>query len=165
MMVCDMFIRYLFLFIILFDNTLYASVRPKDILKNDADSAVVTNPYTKEEGGARKGAISAAINNIVELNTLLESHGDSKQNKAKILNSLQVIDELIPSVKIAGMFNLFPPEMWMSDQTQLGKIAVGILYFNYYPNDRSHKVAYVLKKLKRDSRFFIVFNFIQQKNE
>ena len=129
----------------------HKAVTPETILPDGADHTIANNPYTGEAQKVRKGTVAATIANIAKLNTLLKD--SPKNHKKEIQNSVDVIDDLIPSLMAAGMFNLFEGIEWLNDELQPGKIITGILYFNHYPNRAKDNIMTRLVKLKQQDLY------------
>ena len=104
---------------------------PETMLADGVDSSISTNPYTNESGPARKGTIAATLNNIALLNKKLPK-ASSKEDIKDITN---VIDNLIPSLRVVGMFDLFTVEQWMETADQPGRVWVVLLYLKKYPQE------------------------------
>lgn len=107
---------------------------PEDILAAGVDGLLSTNPYTGESGPVRKGTVAATLNNIALLNTLL-SESNLSENHLKIDKIAQSIIALLPSLRVIGVFDLFTPQEWLSDDNQPGRIFAIILYLQQYPQD------------------------------
>ncbi len=109
-----------------------APYTPQMILQDGADFSISTNPYTQESGEVRKGTVAATLNNIAKLNSLLQEEGTPEQEK-EIKAIVEAIDQLIPSLQIIGMFDLFEPVHWFGQREQMGRIVALALYFKHYP--------------------------------
>lgn len=109
-----------------------APYTPQTILQDGVDSSISINPYTLESGQVRKGTVAATLNNIAKLNKLLqEATTPEQENEIKAI--VEAIDQLIPSLQIVGMFDLFEPVHWMGQKEQMGRIVALALYFKHYP--------------------------------
>jgi hypothetical protein len=109
-----------------------ASFTPESILPAGVDSTTSTNPYTGESGTARKGTVAATLNNVAKLNQLL-SQEENAERKQEILEISNAINQLIPSLQVIGMFDLFEPSHWIGSGEQPGRILALSLYFKHYP--------------------------------
>lgn len=107
---------------------------PDSILKEGEDFTISVNPYTQESGKTRKGTIAATLNNVARLNFLLASSPTPRQAE-EIQAIINAIDQLIPSLKVVGMFDFFEPIYWIGEGEQLGRIMVILLYFKHHPQE------------------------------
>ena len=107
---------------------------PDSILKEGEDFTISVNPYTQESGKTRKGTIAATLNNVARLNLLL-AQPLSLQQAEEIGALIKAIEELIPSLRVVGMFDFFEPIYWIGEGEQLGRIIVILLYFKHYPQE------------------------------
>lgn len=110
-----------------------APFTPESILPDGVDVSTSINPYTQESGKVRKGTVAAMLNNVAKLNLLLVKE-DGRKVAEEVQALIQAIDELIPSLQIIGMFDLFEPSLWIGRGEQLGRAAVVLLYFKQYPD-------------------------------
>jgi hypothetical protein len=108
------------------------SFTPESILPAGVDSTISTNPYTGESGNVRKGTVAATLNNVARLNQLL-SQEETAERKKEIMEISTAIDQLIPSLQIIGIFDLFEPIHWIGNGEQPGRILALSLYFKQYP--------------------------------
>lgn len=123
-------------------NSIYT---PEKILPAGDDYAVVVNPFTGEAKKARKGIVAATLNNIALLNQLLR---DGKEKERDQVNGIrEAIDQLIPSLKAVGIFDLFSIEEWLNDKRQPGRIYAAILYLNHYPEEFTKPIETKLKEI------------------
>ena len=115
-----------------------APFTPQMILKDGVDQTISVNPYTQESGEVRKGTVAATLNNIARLNQLLlQEHSQGREEEIKAL--IIAIDQLIPSLKVVGMFDLFEPIYWIGQGEQMGRIVTLSLYIKHYPEkDTAH---------------------------
>ena len=105
---------------------------PESILPAGVDSSISINPYTGESGNARKGTVAATLNNVARLNQLFLQEETPEQKNA-IVEISNAIDQLIPSLQIVGMFDLFEPIHWIGEGEQPGRVLALLLYFKHYP--------------------------------
>ncbi len=103
---------------------------PQTILADGVDSTVSKNPYTGEEGPARKGTVAATVNNVFLLNQALLA---PTPDASHIESLTQTMRALVPSLNVIGMFNFFSVDEWLSDNRQPGRILVAILYLQHSP--------------------------------
>lgn len=119
---------------------------PEKILPAGDDYAMVVNPFTGDTKKARKGIVAATLNNIALLNQLLRDGEESKRDQ---INGIRdAIDQLIPSLKAVGIFDLFSIEEWLNDRHQPGRIFVAILYLNHYPEEFTKQIEIKLKEFR-----------------
>jgi hypothetical protein len=109
-----------------------APFTPQTILRDGVDQTISVNPYTQESGEVRKGTVAATLNNIARLNQLLLQE-NSQECEQEIKAIVAAIDQLIPSLKVIGMFDLFEPIYWIGQGEQMGRIVTLALYIKHYP--------------------------------
>ena len=129
------------------------SVSPEQILPQGIDSAEIANPFTGEKGNVRKGTIGATINNIAKLNKLFESNNANLEKNSEFQAAINDIKQLIPSLKILGMFDLFTLDQYLSinKTKQWGRVICGLLYYQQYPVELNNEIISQLKDLKKAS--------------
>ena len=115
---------------------------PSTVLPDGIDSAILTNPYTFESGHARKGTIASTINNVALLNILMK-----KDQKEDIEKAAAPIRELISSLKVTGMFDIFTPLEWLSASDQLGRVLVGVFFLQANPQEKTEKIQEKLSQI------------------
>ena len=125
---------------------------PEAILPNGVDGSLLTNPYTHEQGQARKGTIAATIHNISALNKMMAApdanSGTSDRTETEIEQIIAALRSLLPSLKITAMFNLFTPEEWLSGTNQLGRLLVGVLFLQENPTEATPDVKRRLLEIR-----------------
>ncbi len=121
---------------------------PEQVLPARGNDTIVENPYTHEKGAARIGTVEATLNNVVQLNILLSSQAATEE-QARIL--IEAIQHLLPSLRVAGMFDMFTPGEWLAAHHQPGRVMVGALYLQAYPQDINHKTEKQLKTARKHS--------------
>jgi hypothetical protein len=115
-----------------------APFTPQMILKDGVDETISVNPYTQESGEVRKGTVAATLNNIARLNQLFLQE-NSQECEEEIKAIVFAIDQLIPSLKVIGVFDLFEPIYWIGQGEQIGRIVALALYIKRYPEkDTNH---------------------------
>lgn len=130
-----------------------AAVTPEALLPDRVDSAVVANPYTRETAMVRKGTLSATIHNVARLNVLLGSREFlSTKGSEEVHNIKATIRDLIESVRITGLFDLFSIREWLSNDNQLGRIFVGLLYLQKYPATTDILIEKRLRHLAKETK-------------
>jgi hypothetical protein len=121
---------------------------PESILPAGADSTISKNPYTGEEGPARKGTVAATLNNIAVLNELLKKNDENPQ----INQLVEAVNSLIPSLRVIGIFNLFNPDEWLrNDVDQPGRALVCVLYLQQYPKEITPYIKLRLQEIQKKS--------------
>ncbi|MBA3604157.1 MAG: hypothetical protein H0W50_11095 [Parachlamydiaceae bacterium] len=128
---------------------------PESILAEGVDYSMSTNPYTGEFGQARKGTVAATLNNIALLNKLLFADA-SLQNQVQISKVIDAVFALLSSLRVVGMFDLFTPDEWLSNDDQPGRALIATLYLQKYPQNVSSKVKDRLIKLHCQTKFQIL---------
>ncbi len=113
------------------------------------DSNISTNPYTGESGDTRKGTVAATLNNVARLNQLLFQE-ETAQIKEEIIEISGSIDQLIPSLKVIGVFDLFEPIYWIGSGEQPGRLLALSLYFKQYPEKCTPSLQAELLKVKEN---------------
>lgn len=126
-----------------------APFTPESILPAGADSTISINPYTGESGNVRKGTVAATLNNVVRLNQLL-SQEETPERKKEIMDISTAIAQLIPSLQIIGVFDLFEPTYWIGNGEQPGRILALSLYFKQYPEKCTPVLREQLFKVKEN---------------
>jgi len=124
-----------------------APLTPEMVLPAGVDSSISTNPYTGESGPARKGTVAATLNNIARLNQLLVQE-ETAEVKNEILQISEAIDQLIPSLHVIGLFDLFEPIYWIGSGEQPGRLLTLSLYFKHYPEKCTLTLKAKLLKVK-----------------
>ncbi|MBM3468383.1 MAG: hypothetical protein FJX71_02995 [Alphaproteobacteria bacterium] len=119
---------------------------PEKLLPPGIDSTTVTNPYTGEQGTARKGTVAATLNNVALLNKFLLDK-DSKDGE----EAVQAIKQLIPSLKCVGIFNLFTPMEWLTTPDQPGRILAVALLLQAYPSEFTPEIEAKLRGLQEQA--------------
>ncbi len=124
---------------------------PEGILPAGVDSIISTNPYTGHSGHARKGTVAATLNNIVLLNGLLAEKASAKEHleAKKIIESIVA---LMPSLQYIGVFDLFSPEEWIHTKSQPGRILVGVLYLQAYPQYMTPGIKEQLMQIQQQTK-------------
>jgi hypothetical protein len=122
---------------------------PESILPAGVDSAISINPYTGESGNVRKGTVAAMLNNVARLNQLLVQE-ETPECKQEIMKISTAINQLIPSLQIIGVFDLFEPIHWIGNGEQSGRILVLSLYFKHYPEKCTPALKEQLFKVKEN---------------
>lgn len=123
-----------------------APFTPQMILQDGEDQSISINPYTQESGEARKGTVAATLNNIALLNQIILKE-PSPGREEEIKATIQAIDQLIPSLKVIGMFDLFEPRYWVGQGEQIGRIVVLSLYFKQYPEKDTEQLKLKIRSL------------------
>lgn len=124
-----------------------APFTPEAILQEGVDSTISINPYTGESGTARKGTVAATLNNVARLNQLL-SQEETEQQREEIRQISDAIDQLIPSLQVIGVFDMFEPTYWIGSGEQPGRILALSLYFKHYPEKYTPALREQLIKVK-----------------
>lgn len=134
------------------NKTSYSGFTPQDILADGKDFTISTNPYTGESGKVRKGTVAATINNVALLNEKLVQHAftSDKNLELEITNILNLIIELLPSLKVIGLLDLFKIKEWLADFTQQGRILIAIIYLRYNPHELTKEVLQILNSIKQE---------------
>lgn len=117
-----------------------AVVRPKDVLKDGVDGAIVKNPFTGLSGWARKGVIGATEYNIVRLDQLIRKKGPSQKEITEFWGNIDAINGRIESLNHLGLFDWFMPEEWMGNTEHTGRFITGILYLRYKQENSSENI-------------------------
>jgi hypothetical protein len=120
---------------------------PEKILPEGVDAALSKNPYTGETGYVRKATVAATLNNIAVLNELLGT-ASSTENLEKNENYVKAIKELLPSLRVIGVFNLFTPLEWLSAENQPGRVLTVLLYLQRYSDAITPKIKKTLRHLQ-----------------
>ena len=131
---------------------------PEEILPIGDDYTMATNPFTGISGKARKGIIVATLNNIASLNQLLPSSKEIDQIEA----IKKAITDLLPSLKVTGIFDLFSIKEWMSNPQQLGRIYTGVLYLKSYPEELTEQLMRQLKEIRANTSSLVLQKEIDQ---
>jgi len=124
---------------------------PESILADGVDTTVSVNPYTGESGEVRKGTAAAMLNNVAKLNQLFLQE-KTPENEQSIQALVEAIDQLIPALKIVGMFDLFEPMLWIGEGDQPGRLIAIQLYFKHYPEKMTPEIKQKLDSLKISPR-------------
>jgi hypothetical protein len=114
-------------------------ITPEMILQDGADRTTSVNPYTLESGEVRKGTVAATLNNIALLNHLIRQE-KSYEGEEEIQKIVAAIDQLIPSLNVIGMFDLFEPIYWIGEGEQIGRLVALSLYIKHYPTKVSDSI-------------------------
>jgi hypothetical protein len=120
---------------------------PESILPAGVDSTISINPYTGESGNVRKGTVAAMLNNVARLNQLL-LQDETPESKKEITEISTAISQLIPSLQVIGVFDLFEPIYWIGNGEQPGRIVTLALYFKQYPEKYTLALKEKLLKVK-----------------
>lgn len=131
------------------------------LLPAGVDSTIATNPYTGESGPARKGIIAATLNNIVLLNKYL-SENMSATDVEKVQEISQVIESLVPSLRVVGIFDLFNPEEWFSSRTQPGRLFATVLYLQKYPQEMTPNIRKQLENIQKQTKIKVLSELIEK---
>jgi len=118
---------------------------PESLLGTSVAQTVAVNPYTGESGAARTGSVAATMNNIVVLNKLLETP-NTPEASAEIRKVTAEINHLIPSLRVIGIFDFFPPLDWIGKGEQLGRVLAAILYLKQFPDEITPEISTALNK-------------------
>lgn len=125
---------------------------PESILADGEDYTTAVNPFTGFQGRVRKGTVAATLNNIALLDLLFLENVDEDQIKA----IKQAVEELIPSLRAIGVFDLFNLTEWASNKRHPGRAYVVILYLKHYPEEVTTEIISALQKIQEtiNSRMF-----------
>lgn len=123
---------------------------PESILPSGIDGALVTNPYTGEQGNVRKGTIGALINNVALLNKVLPITTTPTEQQ-QIDNLITAVDTLIPALRLIGLFDLVPPKEWLKSD-QPGRNLVVALYLRHYPAEMTPAIKKLMARIKRKTK-------------
>jgi hypothetical protein len=97
----------------------------------------------------RKGTIYATILNIQTLNECFAA-GTSSEEESQIAVIIKTINELIPGLHVAGMFELFSLLEWLSLKNgSPGRFLVGLLYLQQYPEQATSEILTQLKNIEK----------------
>ncbi|HSX04287.1 MAG TPA: hypothetical protein VLG76_06115 [Rhabdochlamydiaceae bacterium] len=121
---------------------------PEEILPAGVDYAMAVNPFTGLTGKIRKATVAASLNNIALLNKLLVE--DTELDQIRRID--KAISKLIPSLKVVGVFDLFSLDEWASNDLQLGRIYIVLIYLKQYPEEMTDRLASILKKIKKNTK-------------
>lgn len=121
-------------------------LQPQDILNDTANE-------TKTESGmvVRKGTIYATILNIRQFDKLIKEE-DSPEKTKEIEIIIQDIKSVIPALESVKMFELFSLEEWIAyTPGNEGRVLVGLLYLQKFPEEASVKIINALKDIFSES--------------
>jgi len=131
-----------------FNSAQSKAFTPEGILPEGVDSTVSVNPFTGESGFARKGTVAATLNNVALLNSLLQKNSDAADLE-EIRKITEAIEQLLPSLKVIGVFDLFTIQEWIATDYQPGRIYAALLYLKKYPECLDEAIVERLKKIKQ----------------
>ena len=123
---------------------------PESILPAGIDGALMTNPYTGEQGNVRKGTVGALINNVALLNKVLPIAATPAEQQ-QINNLIAAVDRLIPALRFIGLFDLVPPKEWLKSE-QPGRNLVAALYLRHYPAAMTPAIRKLMARIKRKTK-------------
>lgn len=121
---------------------------PELLLPAGIDSAIGINPYTGESGGARKGTIATTINNAALLNKLLLNE---EKHAPQIREITRIMESLIPSMRVIGIFDFFSVEEWLSAKNQPGRVLIAVLYLKTFPKEVTPLIRQILEQIANTS--------------
>ncbi len=134
-------------FSLLLSSTLISKpFTPEGILPAGEDMTTSVNPFTGESGRARKGIVAATLNNVALLNKLLLTNDEADFDEIQKIR--EAVVQLLPSLRVVGIFNLFTVEEWISTEEQAGRIFAGVLYLKMYPEERTEAITKKLLKIR-----------------
>jgi hypothetical protein len=128
-------IKKLFYVKLLTASVLFANspVTPESVLPNNVDSAIATNPFNGKQAVVRKGTIGTTIINVARLNQLLDKEKLSAEEVEEFQAICAIERNLINSLDVLGMFDIFSPAEWLNSDQMPGRIYVAMLYLEAYP--------------------------------
>ena len=63
---------------------------------------------------------------------------------------------LLSSLRVIGVFDLFSPQEWLSDDCQPGRTLVILLYLQHYPKEITNVIRECLIQIQHQNRFEIL---------
>jgi len=122
------------------------AIKPKDVLANGVDSAMINGTEV------RKGTLAALFHNLKALETLLEKDPKSSE----IAGLKEDIRTTMPALKALGFFDIFPVNEWLFAKKANGKIwqskvLLAALYLQAYPQELDNKLRQKIAQLKNQS--------------
>lgn len=110
-------------------STTLCAVMPSDLLPDGHDGSIINGIFV------RKGTVAATISNAKYFD-LLKNEPDAQMDSI-----LEDIYSLIPGMKALDMFNFFSPFEWIQKKgDNEGRVLVGIIYFQQYPEELTQEV-------------------------
>ncbi len=122
---------------------------PHKILPDGIDGAISINPYTGEQGPARKGTVAATINNVALLNKVLMAETPDEKHIRALADAMK---DLIPSLRYIGVFDFFSIEEWVARGDQPGRVFVAVLYLQRYPKELTPALREKLETLQDQTK-------------
>jgi len=94
----------------------------------------------------RKGTIGTMMKNVA----LIETNKDPSK-RAQILREIESdVGELVPSLKALGMFEFFTILEWLQNPKREGRVLVGLLYLQQFPDELTREVRARVNELAQD---------------
>lgn len=106
---------------------------PESLIPDGTDRTSFTNPFNGIQGEARKGTIGSTIINVARLNQLLDQKEMTDEERDEFQAICLIEKNLIESLNVLGMFDLFSPEEWLNSDIMPGRIYVIMLYLQTHP--------------------------------
>ena len=131
---------------------------PHTILADGVDSAISTNPYTGEQGPARKGTVAATVNNVALLNKALTAEVPDDKHIEALIDAMKA---LIPSLRVIGMFDVLSVDAWLADDKQPGRILIAALYLQNYPKEMTPEIRQRLNTIKAQTKIKHIIQTIE----
>jgi hypothetical protein len=118
------------------------AITPNQILADGQDSSVHKGGVT-----VRKGTIKALIENVKKLN--LDLKKTTRQDIKTIAAIVNEVRRSIPEHNAIDVFEAFPVEDWLQDETRPGMLMVAVLYLQQFPEKMTPTIKTKIAKLTK----------------